>query len=153
MAANNCLLFFMGQEKGTINCLIRYYIWNRRKEQKQSSIHISSLEVYVCILVLFYNLFGIQAQLNNMLVLLLAHASETSWFLHFIHYKCGNKCESEIHHAFYILASERVDGDKMLLQLLLHNRFYKYKCTIYQKFRKIVPVKIFQRLSIINPIK
>lgn len=62
-AANNCLLFFMGQEKGAINCLIRYYIWNRRKEQKQSSTHISSLAVYVCVLVLFYNLFGMQAQL------------------------------------------------------------------------------------------
>lgn len=31
--------------------------------------------------------------------------------------------------------------------------FYKNQCTKYQSFRKIVPVKISQMLSVINPVE
>lgn len=42
--------------------------------------------------------------------------------------KCGNKCESEMHHAFCIFASiciGCIDVNKILLQLLLYFIFQK----------------------------
>lgn len=41
----------------------------------------------------------------------------------------------------------------VLLQLLLYNLKNKSKCTKDQNIRKMALVKIFQRLSMINPIQ